>query len=126
VFSKNTEKLESFVGMNSHFKGNVKSKGTLRIDGTLEGNVEADWLVLGEKANLRGDAAARGIIVGGRIEGNVTAREILEIRSKGQVLGDITVAKLVVSEGGMLVGRTSMNREDSNVVELPVKERSGY
>ena len=126
MFSKNTEKLESFVGMNSHFKGNVKSKGTLRIDGTLEGNVEADWLVLGEKANLRGDAAARGIIVGGRIEGNVTAREILEIRSKGQVLGDITVAKLVVSEGGMLVGRTSMNREDSNVVELPVKERSGY
>ncbi|HYA31740.1 MAG TPA: polymer-forming cytoskeletal protein [Thermodesulfovibrionales bacterium] len=126
MFSKNTEKLESFVGMNSHFKGDVKSKGTLRIDGTLEGNVEADWLVLGEKANLRGDAAARGIIVGGRIEGNVTAREILEIRSKGQVLGDITVAKLVVSEGGMLVGRTSMNREDSNVVELPVKERSGY
>ena len=125
MFSKNTEKLESFVGMNSHFKGDVKSKGTLRIDGTLEGNVEADWLVLGEKANLRGDAAARGIIVGGRIEGNVTAREILEIRSKGQVLGDITVAKLVVSEGGMLVGRTSMNREGSNVVELPVKERSG-
>jgi len=125
VFSKNTEKLESFVGMNSHFKGNVKSKGTLRIDGTLEGNVEADWLVLGEKANLRGDAAARGIIVGGRIEGNVTAREILEIRSKGQVLGDITVAKLVVSEGGMLVGRTSMNREGSNIVELPVKEKSG-
>jgi cytoskeletal protein CcmA (bactofilin family) len=125
VFSKNTEKLESFVGANSHFRGDVKSKGTLRIDGTLEGNVEADWLVLGEKANLRGDAAARGIIVGGRIEGNITAREILEIGSKGQVVGDITVAKLVVSEGGMLVGRTSMNREGSNVVELPVKERSG-
>lgn len=125
MFSKNTEKLESFVGVNSHFKGDVRSKGTLRIDGTVEGNVEADWLVLGEKANLRGDAAARGIIVGGRIEGNITAREILEIRSKGQVIGDVSAVKLVVSEGGMLVGRTSMNREGSNVVELPVKEKSG-
>jgi cytoskeletal protein CcmA (bactofilin family) len=124
MFSKNTEKLESLIGVNSHFKGDVMSKGTLRIDGTVEGNVEADWLILGEKAGLKGDVAARGIIVGGRIEGNVTAREILEIRPKGQVIGDVTAVKLVVSEGGMLVGRTSMNREGSNVVELPMKERS--
>jgi cytoskeletal protein CcmA (bactofilin family) len=125
MFSKNTEKLDSFVGVNSHFKGDVRSKGTLRIDGTVEGNVEADWLILGEKATLRGDASARGIIVGGRIEGNIAAKEILEIRSKGQVIGDVAAPKLVVTEGGMLVGRTSMNREGSNVVELPVKERSG-
>ncbi len=125
MFSKNTEKLESFVGVNSHFKGDVRSKGTLRIDGTVEGNIEADWLILGEKANLRGDASARGIIVGGRMEGNITAREILEIRSKGQVIGDITTLKLVIVEGGMLMGRSSMNRDGSNVVELPVKEKSG-
>jgi len=125
VFSKNTEKLESFVGVNTYLRGDVKSKGTLRIDGTLEGNVEADWIVLGEKANLKGEAMARGVIVGGRIEGNITASEILEIRSKGQVIGDIAVAKLVVAEGGMLVGRTSMNKEGSKVIELPVKERSG-
>ncbi len=125
MFSKNSEKLESFVGVNSHFKGDVRSKGTLRIDGTVEGNIEADWLVLGEKANLKGDASARGIIVGGRIEGNITAREILEIRSKGQIIGDITTLKLVIVEGGMLVGRSLMNREGSKVVELPMKEKSG-
>lgn len=124
MFSKNTEKLESFVGVNSHFKGDVKSKGTLRIDGTVEGNVEADWLILGEKANLKGNATARGIIVGGKIEGNIMAKEILEIRSKGQIIGDITAIKLTISEGGMLEGRSSMNREGSNVVELPIKERS--
>ncbi len=125
MFSKNSEKLESFVGVNSHFKGDVRSKGTLRIDGTVEGNIEADWLVLGEKANLKGDASARGIIVGGRIEGNITAREILEIRSKGQIIGDITTLKLVIVEGGMLVGRSLMNREGSKVVVLPMKEKSG-
>ncbi|HYA26650.1 MAG TPA: polymer-forming cytoskeletal protein [Thermodesulfovibrionales bacterium] len=125
MFSKNTEKLESFVGTNSNFKGDIRSKGTIRIDGTVEGNIEADWLVLGEKANIKGDVSARGVIVGGRIEGNMNAREILEIRSKGQIIGDICTLKLVVAEGGMLVGRTSMNREGSNVVELPVKEKSG-
>ena len=124
MFSRNTEKLESFVGVNSHFRGDIKSKGTLRIDGAVEGNVEADWLILGEKANLKGSVTARGIIVGGRIEGALAAKEILEIKAKGQVVGDITTPKLMVSEGGMLEGRSSMNRESSNVVELPVKERA--
>ncbi len=125
MFSKNTEKLESFVGVNSHFRGDIKSKGTLRIDGRVDGNVEADWLVLGEKASLKGDVTARGVITGGRIEGNVTAKEILEIKPKGQVIGDITVTKLTVSEGGILEGRSFMQKADSNIVELPMKERAG-
>ena len=123
MFSKNTEKLESFVGVQSHFKGDIKSKGTLRIDGMVDGNVEADWVILGEKASLKGNASARGVIVGGKIEGNVAAKEILEIKSKGKVTGDISAPKLTVSEGGIFEGRSTMNREDSKVVELPVKEK---
>jgi len=125
MFSKNTEKLESFVGAQSHFKGDIKSKGTLRIDGMVDGNVEADWVILGEKASLKGNASARGVIVGGKIEGNVAAKEILEIKSKGKVTGDISAPKLTVSEGGIFEGRSTMNREDSKVVELPVKEKLG-
>ncbi len=124
MFSRNTEKLESFVGVNSNFKGDIKSKGTLRIDGAVEGNIEADWLILGEKAALRGGVTARGIIVGGRIEGNISASEIIEIKSKGQVIGDISASKLTISEGGILEGRSTMRREEAKVVELHAKERS--
>lgn len=124
MFSRNTEKLESFVGTNSHFKGDINTKGTLRIDGTVNGNIEADWLILGEKANLKGDVASRGVIVGGRIEGNVTAKEIIEIKSKGQVIGEIKTPKLMVAEGGVLEGRSTMQRGDSKVVELHLKERA--
>jgi len=125
MFSKNTEKLESFVGAQSHFKGDIKSKGTLRIDGMVDGNLEADWVILGEKASMKGNVSARGVIVGGKIEGNVAAKEILEIKSKGKVTGDISAPKLTVSEGGIFEGRSTMNREDSKVVELPVKEKLG-
>ncbi|TAL25786.1 MAG: polymer-forming cytoskeletal protein, partial [Nitrospirae bacterium] len=96
MFSKNTEKLESFVGVNSYFKGDIKSTGTFRVDGTVEGNIETDWLVLGETAHLKGDAAARGIIVGGRVEGNIKATEIIEIKAKGEVRGELTTSKLTV------------------------------
>lgn len=124
IFSRNTEKLESLVGANSSFKGDITTKGTLRIDGTVTGNIDADWLVLGEKALLKGNITSRGVITGGRIEGNITAREILEIKSKGQVLGDISTAKLVVSEGGILEGHTKMQREDSKLVEFHLKDRA--
>ncbi len=123
MFSKNTEKLESFVGVNSHFKGDIKTKGTLRIDGTVEGNIETDWLILGETAHLKGDATARGIIIGGRVDGNIKAKEIIEMKSKGQVIGEITTSKLSIAEGALFEGRSSMHREESNVIELQMEER---
>ncbi|MDP3112094.1 MAG: polymer-forming cytoskeletal protein [Thermodesulfovibrionales bacterium] len=123
MFSRNTEKLESFVGVNSYFKGDIKTKGTLRIDGTLEGNVEVDWLVLGETAQLKGDASVRGIIVGGKVEGNIKATEIIEIKAKGEVRGELATSKLSVAEGAIFDGRSTMHREESNVVELQAEER---
>jgi len=123
MFSRNSEKLESFVGSNSYFRGEMKTKGTLRVDGTLEGDVEADWLILGERGILKGNVKARGVVVGGRIDGIITSREVLEIRPKGQVVGDISTGKLTVVEGGILQGRSTMHQEESKVVELQPKDR---
>jgi len=121
MFTKNTEKLESFIGANSAFKGNIETKGTLRVDGNMEGNVNADWVVLGEKASIKGDITARGIIVGGRIEGNLRAKEIVEIKAKGQVFGDISSVKLTIIEGGIFEGRSSMSKEETKVIEFQAK-----
>lgn len=123
MFSKNTEKLESFIGANSVFKGNIETKGTLRIDGTMEGNVNADWVILGEKASLKGDIKARGIIVGGRAEGNLIAEEIVEIKAKGQIVGDISTNKLTIVEGGIFDGRSSMQKDKAKVLEFQTKGR---
>jgi cytoskeletal protein CcmA (bactofilin family) len=121
MFTKNTEKLESLIGANSKFKGDIDIKGTLRVDGTLEGNVNADWVIFGEKACLKGDVTARGIIVGGRVYGNLKAKEIVEIKAKGQVSGDISTGKLTIIEGGVFDGRSSMQKDESKIVEFQTK-----
>ncbi|MCE5194006.1 MAG: polymer-forming cytoskeletal protein [Nitrospiraceae bacterium] len=113
MFSKNTEKLESFIGLNSHFKGNVIAKGTVRIDGKVEGNVEADWLILGEGSNLKGDISARGVVIGGKVDGNIKASEIIEMKPKGQVMGEITTKKLTVAEGAVFNGHSAMLKKES-------------
>ena len=121
MFTKNTEKLESLIGANSSFKGNIETKGTLRVDGSMEGNASADWVILGEKASIKGDITARGIVVGGRIEGNLRAKEIVEIKSKGQVIGDVSSVKFTIIEGGVFEGRSSMSKEEIKVIEFQAK-----
>ncbi len=121
MFHKNTEKLESLVGSNSIVKGEIESKGTLRADGSVEGNISADWVVVGEKAQIKGNITARGIVIGGKVEGNLKAKEIVEIKNKGQVYGEVYTPKLTIAEGGIFDGRSSMQQDESNIVELPAR-----
>ena len=50
MFQKKNDKLESFIGINSEFRGDITVSGTLRIDGKLTGNITAGWIVVGEQA----------------------------------------------------------------------------
>jgi cytoskeletal protein CcmA (bactofilin family) len=103
--------METIIGIDSTIRGDLNSKGTLRIDGTVEGRVRADWVVVGEAGRINGNIVCRGTIVGGKVEGIIRSSEIVDIKSKGAVLGDIYTVKLAVSEGGLFEGRSHMSRE---------------
>jgi cytoskeletal protein CcmA (bactofilin family) len=89
----------------------------------VSGSVEADWLIVGEKALIKGDARVSGLVVGGTLEGNVTAKEVVEIKHKGQVTGDIVTGKLLVIEGGSIDGKISMLKEGSKLIEFVHEEK---
>ena len=123
MFSKETDKLDTFLGTNSSFKGELNVRGTLRVDCTVEGQVDADNVILSESAEVKGEVKAKTIIIGGKIDGNVHAQELVEIKSKGKVSGDIFTPKLAIIEGGELNGRVEMKKEESKVIELELKGR---
>ncbi len=119
--AKETDKLESFLGMNSNFKGELKVEGTLRVDGTIDGQLDADYVILGESAVVIGVIKAKRIIIGGKIDGIVRAQELVEIKSKGRVLGDIFTPRFTVTEGGEFNGKIEMRNEESRVIESEFK-----
>jgi len=123
MFPKETDKLQSLLGMNSNFKGELNVKGTLRVDGTVDGKLDADCLILSETAVVKGSATAKKIIIGGKINGNVFAQELVEVKSKGKVWGDIITPKLTIIEGGEVNGKIEMKREESKVIEFECKGR---
>jgi cytoskeletal protein CcmA (bactofilin family) len=113
MFSKKTPRLEVIIGPETVFRGELTSKGTVRIDGGFEGNIFADCLIIGESGVLTGDVVAKDMNIGGKMTGNVRASGTVEIQPKGEVYGDISAASLAVSEGAVFEGRSSMqkNRE---------------
>jgi cytoskeletal protein CcmA (bactofilin family) len=128
MFSKETDKLETFLGMNSSFKGELNVKGTLRVDGTVEGKLDADYLILSESAEVKGEIKAKKILIGGKMDGNVRAQELVEIKSKGKVLGDIFTQNLAIIEGAEFNGKVEMKKvemkkEEGKVIELDLKGR---
>lgn len=128
MFSKETDKMESLLGMNSSFKGELNGRGTLRVDGMVEGQLDADYVILSESAEVKGEIKAKRILIGGKMDGNVRAEELVEIKSNGKVLGDIFTPKLAIIEGAEFSGKVEMikaemRKEESKVIELELKGR---
>ncbi len=123
MFSKDTEKLESFMGPNTDFRGDLKVNGTLKLDGRLDGTLKADSVILSETAFVKGEVTAKKIIVGGKVEGNLRANDIVEIKSKGKVFGDISTGKFSVAEGGEFNGKIEMKMDGNKVVDFESKSR---
>ena len=118
MFGKDENKLNSLFGPQSEFKGELTVKGILRVEGAVNGTLQADQLILGETADVEGDLLAKKIIVGGRVEGSLKASELVGILAKGRVNGDVFTDKFLVEEGGEFNGRIAMNDKTPKVMDF--------
>ena len=91
-------------------KGNLKFTGELTFDGKLDGEIHTDGtLNLGDGAVVNGNINATNVVVRGKINGNISAKEKIEIKAKTELFGDIRATKLVIEEGVTFVGKTEVN-----------------
>lgn len=91
-------------------KGNLKFSGELNFEGKLDGEIQTDGtLNLGDTAVVNGNISVQSVVVRGKVNGNITAKDKIEIKAKAEVFGDIRAAKLAVEEGVIFVGKTEVN-----------------
>lgn len=111
-------KIETIIGPNAHFRGDIQTDGGMRIDGIIEGTIDvAGNLVIGEGAKIIAEVTANNISISGAIKGNVNANRV-EILETGRVWGDLTINSLLLNEGAYLRGRTTMHAD----IEPPLIE----
>lgn len=91
-------------------KGSLKFAGELTFEGKLDGEIHTDGtLHLGDSAVITGNINAQSVVVRGKVNGNINAKEKIDIKTKTELFGDIRAAKLVVEEGVTFVGKTEVN-----------------
>ncbi len=102
-------KVVTVIGQGSSVVGELVSKGTIRVEGSVSGRIECDdTVVVMETGRIRADIVAGQVIISGEIEGNVFAHDRIEINTKGRLIGDITAPRVSMADGVLFEGKCTM------------------
>ncbi len=103
-------RLGAWIGRSVRVEGKVISTEDLTIDGDVEGSIELGdhSLTIGSSATITADLVAKNITISGAVTGNVKARERLDVRATGSVVGDIAAPRLVMAEGAVIAGHVDV------------------
>ncbi len=87
------------LGSSLHVKGEITGNEDLLIDGSVEGLVQLEdrKLTVGASAKVTADVIAREVVVYGNVKGNLRARDRIEIKKDGSVVGDLTTARISIA-----------------------------
>jgi len=106
----NTELVNTIIGEDCEVKGSLHSQRSIRVEGTLEGEINSQGEVfIGVKSKVKANIIARRITICGEVIGNIEAIDGLEILESGRVYGDITGNKLMIEEGAIYKGKVNMD-----------------
>ena len=108
--------------------GKLSFDGPARIDGEVDGEIiSKDSLHIGETAVVTAQIRAAAIIVGGKVSGDITGSQKIEIRPSAKVAGNLAAPLLSIHEGAQFEGHCSMQpeaaREDRKVTVFPKEDR---
>jgi cytoskeletal protein CcmA (bactofilin family) len=101
------------IGKSVKITGELSGSEDLYVDGQVEGtiNLLQNSLTVGPNGQLRADIHAKGIVVQGKVEGNIEAFERAELTKSAIVVGDVATQRMVVEEGAYLKGKVDMQAE---------------
>ncbi|GAC1647483.1 MAG: hypothetical protein NVS4B3_01580 [Gemmatimonadaceae bacterium] len=100
----------SIIALGMTVTGDIESNGVVKIEGHVEGTIRAARQVLiGRQGSVKGNVITREAIVGGRIDGNVSAAERAEVQGTAIVSGDVHTKSIVIVEGAQVNGHIQMD-----------------
>ena len=106
----NSEVVNTVLGKDCSFKGTLHSQQSIRIEGTLEGEINSQGeIFISEESQVKASIFGRHVVVEGEVVGQIEAIKSLVITKTGKVYGDISGDELVIEEGGIYKGKVNMD-----------------
>ena len=114
-----TAGLVGYLYKGCRVSGQLSFQGPARIDGVVDGEIQCQGaLTIGEGAEVRAKISGQVVVIRGKVEGNVTAKERVELLAPARLIGNVSAPRLIISEGVVLDGDCSMGvaKQKSGVV----------
>lgn len=106
---KELGEVVSIIGPGMKIVGDCSSDGTIRVEGKVEGSVNAGKsVVVGKDGVVKGDISTQDAIIAGTVDGSVTAESRVELQASCRVQGDIRSRRVKLDEGGQVDGQLHM------------------
>ncbi len=97
--SSTTHSLNSLV-QDTLVEGTIQSESDIRVDGTIKGHLVCKAkVIIGPTGFIKGEVQCQNAVVEGKFEGTMTVAELLNIREKAKIIGEINTKKLIVQSG---------------------------
>lgn len=119
------EKKLTVIGEGTVLKGTLRSEESVQIDGQFDGDLDVKQsLIVGPNAQVKASITAGEVKISGFVNGNIVAKDRLEILSSGKLLGDIKTPRLTIAEGVVFEGHCSMgtDRKPDAAPQSPVSQ----
>jgi len=112
--------LSTIIGKGSKIKGTLYVQGGVRIDGEVEGTIESDGFVtIGSSGVARANIKADECLISGKVVGNVTCKDAIELDRSARMNGDIVAKILMIHTGAVFNGKSSMT-SNSKTIKNPI------
>jgi cytoskeletal protein CcmA (bactofilin family) len=113
------DRVISIIGPDLTIDGDLISRGELRIDGEVQGNIEGTRVVIGEHAQITGGVSAEDIIVLGHVMGTVRGLRV-SLQSTCHVEGDVYHQALVMEQGAFFEGKSTRSNDPLTIAAGPI------
>ena len=107
---KPIDSISTILGLGSSIEGTINFQDSMRLDGKVKGNIRglSGTVIIGEKAIVDGDITVDVAVIMGQVNGDINARERIEIYAPGRVSGDIQAPTLRIEAGVRFNGSCAM------------------
>ncbi len=114
--------MNTLIGHGTVVEGTLNVSSSMRVDGKIVGQVTcSDSLLVGKTGVLEASVKVKNATIGGRIEGDIVASEVVILEGNSTVLGDVTTKKLIIEEGAVFNGTCHMSGDASKSVKPVVR-----
>jgi cytoskeletal protein CcmA (bactofilin family) len=112
---------QATIGKSLVIKGEVTGSESLYIDGRVEGsiNLSGNRVTIGRNGVVAANISAREIVVLGKVRGNLTASDRVDIRSDGSLTGDVVAARISIEDGAFFKGGIDIRKAGGAVASKP-------